>query len=255
MTKEERKVKKRYIMIRAIALLLVVLVIAFVWFLPIGYRMTVSIHGFDRIADPVYVNQGFQGSTEEALRIVEQARQRVSEYFGEIESAPVIILCDDIAKLNKLGGVHDTSTLMLVQVQSYIVISDEYLNVDVVAHELTHAEVHYRAYKGKLWFQVALPTWFDEGFATQNDDRDLYSEGAWIAVTDNGKNVAALSDMDTPAKFYAGDSEARRYRYIVSKHELKEWIDQNGKEALFDLLSRLNQGENFDALYYQLELH
>jgi len=54
-------------------------------------------------------------------------------------------------------------------VNSYIVVSPEYLNVDILAHELTHAEVHARVFTGRLWDWLSIPTWFDEGIALQND--------------------------------------------------------------------------------------
>ena len=35
----------------------------------------------------------------------------------------------------------------------------------------------------------SIPTWFDEGLATQNDYREQYGPDAWIEQTDNGKNA------------------------------------------------------------------
>ena len=80
-----------------------------------------------------------------------------------------------------------------------------------------HAELRSRL---SAKAQKAIPTWFDEGLALQNDYRERYSEAQWIAQTDNGKNTVALEDMDTPAEFYAGEAEDRRFRYLNAKHEL-----------------------------------
>ena len=68
--------------------------------------------------------------------------------------------------------------------KNYISVSDEYLNIDIIAHELTHAELHTRLNMKAL---KSIPTWFDEGLATQNDYREQYGLDAWIEQTDNGK--------------------------------------------------------------------
>ena len=248
--KKLRKVKKRYIVLIAVLIVLIAVVIVFAQFTSLGYRMTVPLRGFIEAAPNVYISRNFTDDVAEAATIVGDAKQRVLEFLGETRSIPTVIICDDVNTIKKLGGDHDTMTTAIVNVYSYIVISAEYLNVDVVAHEMTHAEVHRRILNGKLGFQLLIPTWFDEGLALQNDYRDMYDENAWEEATDYGKSMVVLSEMDTPAKFYAGNLEERRYRYVVSKHELTGWIDRNGVDALIDLLDRVNQGEAFNDLYF-----
>lgn len=85
-----------------------------------------------------------------------------------------------------------TNTTVLFGAHSYVVISPNGLDVDVTAHELTHAELHYRLYDGKILPKTILPIWFDEGVATQNDYRERYNEIAWLKVTDNGLKLIAL---------------------------------------------------------------
>lgn len=38
-------------------------------------------------------------------------------------------------------------------------------------------------------------------------------------------------------------------RYILSKHEVRSWIDEHGLDELLDLIDRVNRGEDFYALY------
>ena len=166
---KKQKSKKRYIVLCAAIVFLSIIAFGFIQFIPVGYRMTISLHGFNENTRNIYINENYESSTEEAVSIINEAKERVAKYFDEIESNPVIIVCDDKAKLKRLGGDHDTTTFAIFTVFSYMAISSEYLNVDVIAHELTHAETHHRAYKGKLLFQFSLPTWFDEGIALQND--------------------------------------------------------------------------------------
>ena len=97
--------------------------------------------------------------------------------------------------------------------------------------------------------QAKMPAWFDEGLALQNDYREIYSEEQWISQTDNGKNVVALEDMDTPAEFYAGEVKDRRFRYLNAKHELNAWLAVHGQQGLLELIDKLNGGEDFDVAY------
>ncbi len=130
--------------------------------------------------------------------------------------------------------------------KNYISVSDEYCNIDILAHEFTHAELHTRLNVKAL---KSIPTWFNEGLATQNDYREQYSQEEWIKQTDNGKNTVALEDMDTGSEFNAGTKEDRRFRYLNAKHEVSEWMEIHGQKGLLELLDKLNNGEDFDSAY------
>ena len=151
-------------------------------------------------------------------------------------------LTEDVFKFDNLEQYH----LYKASQDYYICISDEYLELDILAHEITHAELRSRL---SAKAQKTIPTWFDEGIALQNDYRERYSEAQWIAQTDNGKNTVALEDMDTPAEFYAGEAEDRRFRYLNAKHELDVWMTSHGQQGLLELLDRLNGGADFNTAY------
>ena len=63
------------------------------------------------------------------------------------------------------------------------------------------------------------------------------------------KNVIASEDMDTPAEFYAGEAEDRRFRYLNAKHELDRWMAAHGQQGLLEPIEKLNNGEDFDMAY------
>ena len=245
-----RRYKKKYIALIAVFVVIIAAIVFFVQFTSIGFRMTVPLRSFTEAVPNVYIHEGFTRDMTEVLHIVGVAKRRVAEYFKETKSIPIIIICDDAKTIKKLGGDHDIKTLVFFKVYSYIVVSSEYLNVDIVAHEMTHAEVYYRIFKGKICYQSLISTWFDEGLALQNDYREDYNEDAWQEATDNGKNVIDLNEINTAAKFYAEELEERKYRYIVSKHELNGWVERNGVDVLIDLLDKVNQGKKFNDLYF-----
>ena len=55
--------------------------------------------------------------------------------------------------------------------------------------------------------------------------------------------------MDTPAEFYAGEAEDRRFCYLNAKHELDRWMAAHVQQGLLELIEKLNNGEDFDMAY------
>jgi len=248
------KAEKKKVILSVIFLLNLLIAAAVVWFLefnPTGYRMSVSHRAsFEKISDNVYVNKYYAESRDEIIHLIDEAKLRVADFFGSLTCPDhtVIIICDDEKLLAKLGGDHDThhfSTLVPVK-RSYVSVSTEYLTIDVLAHELTHAEMFERL-SGKAFRRV--PTWFNEGIALQNDYREQYGLEAWAEQTDNGKNNVAQEDMDTASEFYSGTKEDRRFRYLNAKHDVAEWLEKHGLQDFMALIDRLNGGENFSAAY------
>ena len=241
--------KRKSILIITILLLLAAAALYFFQFNPYGYMMTVPYRSaFTEIADHVYINQNNARDHQEILGLIEQAGERVRSFWGDLRclEETFFIICDDEALIRKIGEDHATVTLSFPSEKHYICISDEYLEPDILAHEITHAELRARLTaeaRGKI------PTWFDEGLALQNDYRERYSEEQWIAQTDNGKNVITPADMDTPAEFYAGEAEDRRFRYLNAKHELDRWMAAHGQQGLLELIEKLNDGTDFITAY------
>jgi hypothetical protein len=244
-----RAKKKRVLLFITILLILAAVVGAMFQFTQFGYLTTVPYRSaFTEIASHVYINRDYAGDRQELLEMIEQAKDRVRTFFGDLhfQDETTFIICDDGKLTRKLGEDHGTVIVSFPVEAYYVCISDEYLELDILAHEITHAELRSRL---SAKAQKAIPTWFDEGLALQNDYRERYSEAQWIAQTDNGKNTVALEDMDTPAEFYAGEAEDRRFRYLNAKHELDVWMTAHGQHGLLELLVRLNDGVDFTTAY------
>ena len=244
-----RAKKKRDFLFITILLILAAVVVAVFQFTQFGYLTTVPYRSaFTENASHVYINRDYAGDQQELLEMIEQAKDRVRTFFGDVrfQDETIFIICDDEKLTRKLGEDHGTVIFYFPSETHYICISDEYLELDILAHEITHAELHTRL---SAEAQKAIPTWFDEGIALQNDYREKYSEAQWTQQTDNGKNAVALEDMDTPAEFYAGEAEDRRFRYLNAKHELDVWMTSHGQQGLLELLEKLNDGTDFNTAY------
>ncbi len=246
------KTKKKKVILIVIFSLVLLIAAAAVWFFqfyPSGYRMSVPLRvSFEKISDNIYVNKSNPVNRDDIAALIDEAIARDTNFFGSLLclDRAVIIICDDEKLIAKLGGDHDTQTVPILVKKSYTSVSTEYLTVDILAHELTHAELHGRlSYKALL----RIPAWFDEGIAVQNDYREQYGPEAWAEQTDNGKNVIPPEDMDSRAEFYAGTKEDRLFRYLNAKHIVAEWLETHGLQGLLELIDRLNGGEDFSTAY------
>ena len=189
------KSKKRKNLLIIIILVLGALVTATVYFFQFnqyGYIMTIPYRSaFTEIADHVYINKTNARDHQEILDLIKQAEERDRSVWGDLRylDETFFIICDDENLIRKIGEDHATVTISFPSEKHYICISDEYLELDILAHEITHAELRARL---TARAQGKVPTWFDEGLALQNDYRERYSEGQWISQTGNGKTLSPL---------------------------------------------------------------
>ncbi len=240
---------KKTVLFITIPIVLVAVVVLLLQFTRYGYLMTVPYRSaFTEIDEYVYINKNYAGDRQELMEMIGQAKERVDDFFGGLsfQDETIFIIYDDEKLKRKIGEDHATVVFNFPFETRYICVSDEYLELDILAHEITHAELHARL---SAEAQKTIPTWFDEGIALQNDYRERYSEAQWIAQTDNGKKAVALEDMDTPAEFYAGEAEDRRFRYLNAKHEIDVWMKSRGQQGLLELLEKLNDGIDFNTAY------
>lgn len=231
-----------------VLILLIIAIYCFFQFTKDGYILSIPYRtGFQEIEPNIYLNKGNSLTSEEVSAVTTQAKERVTAFFGEMHclDQTTIIICDDEQITNKIGE-KDTKTFIFPSKKDYIRLSNEYFNVDVVAHELTHAELHSYISADT---QRSLPTWFDEGLATQNDYREKYSYENWVKRTDNGQNVTPLEDMDTSSEFQCSNEEERQFHYICAKYEIKEWLDKHSVQDLIELVEAVNAGEDFYLSY------
>ena len=116
-------------------------------FTQFGYLTTVPYRSsFAEIASHVYINRDYAGDRQELLEMIEQAEDRVRTFFGELhfQDETSFIICDDEKLTRKLGEDHGTVIVSFPAEAYYICISDEYLELDILAHEITHAELRSR---------------------------------------------------------------------------------------------------------------
>ena len=266
MKNSKQRLRIMALSISAIIFLIIIAGAVFFQYTPIGYCMSIQCRDFTETEHNIYIDNDYAYVTvnenhefiskDNAATIINEAKSRVSDFFGgELQCDPVIIISDNSDIIRKIGD-RNAYTFTLHRLFSYIAISHEYLNVDIIAHEITHAELYCRIMNGRPFqFVIPVPIWFNEGLASINDYSAKMSEETWKQKTDNGTKVRDITKF-TKADFSGksvNDEMANAFivqeNYLMCKHEVKAWLDDNGINALLSLIDGIRDGMDFEALY------
>lgn len=202
----------------------------------------IDFNSFVQLADGTLVktDSGKKNSTVVFEHLILEAKNRIQQTFGPLNSRPIVVFFDNPTafwplKPNEYGSTN------FIGSRTCVMIGPKGQNHDVVAHELMHAEIAYRVgWWGRL---TQLPVWFDEGLAMQVDWRPRYVlSGGANAET---KTVRALN---FPGDFFLSDDQLLTKNYAFAKSEVALWVNEVGKASVYKQLERIRLGESFNAI-------
>lgn len=202
----------------------------------------VGTKGFESIADRTLIEA--QSSARDKIEIhdlLAAARERIGTAFGAPRAKPIVVFLQDEEdfwplKLNAHGSTN------FVGNRTCVIVGPNGRSVDVVAHELMHAELaDHVGYWRRL---TEVPTWFDEGIAMQVDFRPRYDFS--LAKPANTDYVRKLGT--TQAFFQSGGNELVQ-NYASAKYEVAHWLSGIGMKNLYQRLERIQNGEQFDSVF------
>lgn len=175
--------------------------------------------------------------------LLQEAKDRIAAKFGLMQSKPVIVFFEEQdsfwpLRLNEYGS---TSFL---GAKTCVVIGPKGQNVDVIAHELMHAETEYRVGYWRRWLE--FPIWFDEGLAMQVDHRERYN-------LPTGTETSYVRQLKLVSDFAVSDNELLTNHYASAKSEVALWVSKVGKDSVYDQLNRVKEGLSFDTVWLSSE--
>jgi hypothetical protein len=186
-----------------------------------------------------------QHTTDTLKQIITLASKRVADFWGQKTCDPTFIYCESREDFTKYGSPYPVPALTHIKLGAYIVISNEGVDLDIIAHEIAHAEFYERI--GFYNRSFKIPTWFDEGLAMQNDNRDYYSEDTLKARSGNYKNLPDVKKMVSGKQFNEeGTHDQVMLHYMTARHEVKNWYT---KEKLDKLIRDINSGKTFNEAF------
>lgn len=155
-----------------------VLVVIFLLLLASGFTFqrhaiaceAIAFSNFEQVSANVFSSPSV-ANVQQVVKNISNGKERVNSTFGKMIAKPKIVLVgskDEAAKF----GANSTATAHNTPFGTCIVLGPNGQNVDVSAHELTHAEVSHRVGWFTHWLEI--PVWFDEGVALIVDHREPF---------------------------------------------------------------------------------
>ena len=194
------------------------------------------------------------------ISITSQSKERIMEFWGEMRSKPVFIYCATEEEFRHFGENRGTPAMIHTTfLGAYMVMNPDGTNVDVVSHEICHAELSERLH----WFKKhrGIPAWFDEGLALMVDYRFPQNGGGhshadyrnhWI-FNDNSVEELPLDQFEDIDDFFAKDDFWIELSYLRSGLEVSRWMEIVGDEGLHLLIQKINKGSSFEEAYEMIE--
>jgi hypothetical protein len=207
---------------------------------------------FEEISPNLFVSPEMPADRRQKLLTLHaDAQKRLGRLYPAMISAPVIIAGYTDNSVSRYGmGTGGTGRAYCTPIETFIVLGPNGLNVDVMAHEMAHAELAARLGGNWALARANVPVWFDEGLALQVDDRPKYNEDAWQRLTGNGRTEPSLAEIADRPGFSTGNVTIN---YATSKREVTRWLTAVGRAGFSDLLTQLAQGIDFTDAYANVE--
>lgn len=168
------------------------------------------------------------------------AEKKVEIFWGRRLAHPKYIYCETDADFAKYGGNPLAPAATQMKLNGYIVFNPKGIDVNIISHELCHAELYERL---GFFKNLRTPMWFHEGLAMQVDDRLEYSTDTLMAKTDSLKKTIAVKELLSGNDFQSGDV---KLNYLLAKYEVGKWYTPPKLEAL---LVCFKEGGDFDNCY------
>ncbi|WP_008582190.1 hypothetical protein [Niabella soli] len=185
-----------------------------------------------------------QGKIDSLQSLITEASARVKGFWGQKISTPKFIYCNNESDFKKYSVNASAPAVTYLKLGSVIVLSREAMNLDIIAHEISHAELYERL--GFYKFNYKIPSWFKHGIAMQNDYRNYYSLDTLKVRSDNFKNLPDIKSFTSDRQFYSGSQEQIMLNYMTAKYEVENWYT---KEKLDKLIEDIKSGKTFDEAF------
>ncbi|XPF94993.1 hypothetical protein ACM9HF_02975 [Colwellia sp. RE-S-Sl-9] len=191
----------------------------------------IEYSNYSEIAPNIFVSGSFDlNQKENLLSNITLGKSRVNTTFGQMISNPKVVITTSDSEASDFDS-NKYGKALLTPLGKCIVLGSEGQNIDVIAHEYTHAEVHYRV--GWLNHLLNVPIWFNEGVALLVDFRKPYLLEN-IGLSPKDAEFVKNNEFD----FSIGSYQASRVL-----------VDKIDKASLYQNLEKLKQGQDINSVF------
>ncbi len=172
--------------------------------------------------------------TPAITQILESSKERIASTFGKMESGAKVVVTASSDEASYFGS-NDWGRAHLSAIGQCVVLGPEGRSVDIAAHELVHAEVHYRV--GWIKHFLEIPVWFNEGVALIVDHREfLLPENIQL----NPEDIESVKSKELD---FFGDNSWKNYQAA------RIAVDTLDTSTLYEKLEKINKGEGFEKVF------
>lgn len=151
-----------------------------------------------------------------------EARAKIKRDHWALESNPEILLLSGKPVFGFLS-YNQYGSMSALPGKTCVFIGPDGNKVDVIAHELVHADI--ANHLGYIKYR-SFPSWLNEGIAMQVDSRERYK---FDAINNADPNyIKAI----TGGEFYKDGTPQVVSNYSAAKYVVSEWIKENGLDGL-----------------------
>lgn len=219
----------------AILVVLIVVLTLSVQRHPIACEL-VSYSSYSELRPNIYVSPLIdEAKVSGLLAAIREGKGRVNDTFGEMISSPKVVITANLSEASGYGS-NSFGRAFLTPLGQCLVFGPNGQNVDVIAHEHVHAEVHYRV--GRWKHLRSVPIWFNEGVSLLVDFRSPYLIDN---ITVSKKEIDDVKTMGS--EFFTGDHVVRNYQ---AARLAVETLDRT---QLYGKLRELRNGQRFDDVF------
>jgi hypothetical protein len=202
----------------------------------------IDVSGFETLSDGTRVENGrTEREKIQIINLVSSARARLARTFGMPRAKPIIIFHQS-TKTFWSSALATHGSTSFIGTRACVFIGPYGGTIDVVAHELMHAEMFERI---GVWARATqIPTWFDEGLAMQVDYRALY-----VLSKTMHADTTFVRKLDAADQFFVSDPKVRIFHYAAAKREVSQMLSAKGTRNLYAMLDRIAAGEPFVRVF------
>jgi hypothetical protein len=187
----------------------------------------IEFSGLETLPDGRRIQTSSRNTERQAILELEtQAKTRIANMFGTPRAKPLVVFLNNPATIFTFKSNGYGSTFF-VGPRACVMIGPQGTNVDVVAHELLHAELSEQV--GPSRRSSEIPAWFDEGVAMQVDFRSRYDSSQAVDATE----LASLQMLKTNNQFNAGNDEEITRHCARSKQAFAQWLEKIRRSNLY----------------------
>ncbi len=185
------------------------------------------------------------------LQLATDARARITRTFGAPHAPAELVFLQRRTKLWPLASVGSFGSTLMIGTRACVIIGPKGQSVDVVAHELMHAELLDRVgFWGRL---TRIPVWFDEGVGMQVDYRPDFNlpQASGEALSQTGPQTDYVRRLKTVHQFSDVNTHQLIWNYVAAKAEVARWLAAAGPGNLYPQLQRIRNGETLEKVLQQ----